>query len=124
MSDFNKVETKWNADDQKLQILMQLETSLEEAFLTFDFDSIYYLLRGYRRHTAPKFGADDRKTIAEELDKLSLILLEYKKYKTEELKNKFYLGAEDFFLTISQALKEAGVYYREGRDASKAILMR
>lgn len=117
-------ETKWNADDQKLAILMNIEDSLESAFLEWDFDAIYAFLRSYRRHALPKFGLKDQEKINEKIEALSNTLNIYKIEKKPEQKSKFYLDAEDLFLFISQKLKEAGVYYREGKDARHAVLER
>ena len=43
---------------------------------------------------------------------------------TEDDAKEFYLKAEELFLEISQNLKESGFYYREGKDASHAVLRR
>lgn len=118
------VETKWNADEQKLYILMAIEDELGMAFLNYDYDAIYRLLRVYRLHTNPKFSLKEQEGIKQKLVELSNILTKYKKEKSEELIRNFYLNAENLFLIISQGLKEAGVYYREGRNASNAILQR
>jgi len=121
---FNKIETKWNADDEKLEIVIELEKNLEDAFLSFDFDAIYTLLRAYRRQTLPKFVLTEQKNINTKMDSLTESLQKYQTQKTEKLKKEFYINAEDLFLQISQLLKEAGVYYREGKNASHAILER
>ena len=102
---FNRVETKWNADEEKLRIVMDIETSLESAFLSYDLEAIYNLLRAYRRHTRPKFNAVEQKEIDNAMNDLTTSLQEYNRNKNEELKIKFYLGAEDLFLKISQNVK-------------------
>lgn len=121
---FNRVETKWNADEEKLRIVMDIETSLESAFLSYDLEAIYNLLRAYRRHTRPKFSDKEQKGIDEAINVLTTTLQEYNKNKSETLKIKFYLGAEDLFLKISQSVKESGIYYREGKNAGNAILQK
>jgi hypothetical protein len=124
MSDWNRIETKWNADDDKFRIIMEIERELEIAFTTYDLSAIYTLLRSYRRQTNCKFNTNAQGKIEEEMVELSNLFNNYKKTKSEESRKQFYLSAENFFLNISQALKEAGVYFREGRDASTAILRR
>ena len=124
MSDFNKVETKWNTDNQKYSIVMEIEEALETAFITFSMDDIFNLLRAYRRQTRPKFSKTDQKKIDDDLEKLTEALEKYKQQNTLNLKKDFYLEAEKLFLFISQLLKEEGVYYREGKNASHAILER
>lgn len=124
MSDWNTVETKWNADQEKFLMIMDIEKALEEAFITYDIDNIYTLLRAYRRQTQTKFEEKAQKILQTDIDEISRKYEKYKKDKSENNKKDFYLYAEGFFLGISQALKNAGVYFREGRDASKAILQR
>lgn len=123
-SSFNKVETKWNADNEKYSMVMEIETALETAFLSFDYEQIYNLIRAYRRQTYPKFKVKEQKQIDTDLDTLTKSLEAYKKLKTTEAGKNFYLEAEKLTLYISQLLKNAGIYYREGRDASHAILER
>ena len=124
MSDFNKVETKWNTDNQKYSVVMEIEEALEMAFLTFALDDIYNLLRAYRRQTLPKFKKTDQDKIDKDLENLSITLQEFKKQNSVYLQKEYYLKAENLFLYISQLLKEEGVYYREGKNASHAILER
>lgn len=124
MSDYNKTETKWNTDNEKYSIVMEIEVGLEQAFLTFKTDDIYNLLRAYRRQTLPKFKSTEQTKINNSLNKLTETLTEYNKMKSDLLSKKFYLEAEELFLYISQLLKEEGVYYREGKNASHAVLER
>lgn len=124
MSDYNKVETKWNADSEKFMMIMDIEKSLEESFLSYDLDNIYNLLRAYRRQTNTKFIQTSQEELSKDLNVLSNLLSKFKQDRTEINKINFYLYAEDFFLKISQALKKAGVYFREGKDASNAVLER
>lgn len=120
----NTIETKWNADEYKVSLLMNIEEELENAFLNYDCDQIYSLLRSYRRQTNPKFRGKVQEDIKEKLGKLSKKLIEMKKAKDRKGVEEFYQEAEELFLVISQKLKEAGIYYREGRNASNAILER
>ena len=121
---FTNPETKWNADDQKLSIVMNIEDALASSFLEWDLEGIYQLLRLYRLQTNPKFKKTIQDEIESELNILSSLLREYIKSEEEKTKEEFYKKAEDLFLKISQELKIAGVYYREGRNASHAILER
>jgi hypothetical protein len=118
------VETKWNADDQKLHMLMEIEAELEEAFINSDFEKIWIFMGSYRRHSNTKFGLNEQKeinTCFEELkDRYSLVL---EKKDVNSISN-FYSYAEGLFLKISQKLKESGIYYREGKNASHAVLQR
>jgi len=124
MSGFNSVETKWNADNEKMAIVISLEQNLTEAFAEYDYDKIYTLLRVYRLNADPKFNDTDRKTIKKDLDNLSKKLILFQETKKEEDLKEFFLLAEDFFLAISRGLKEAGIYFREGKNASHAVLQR
>lgn len=117
-------ETKWNADDQKLLMVMNIEDALVNSFIEWDLDGIYILLRAYRLQTNPKFNGTEQKQITDTLDILSNLLIDYNKSKSEKNRKDFYLMAEELFLEISQRLKESGVYFREGKNASHAILER
>jgi len=117
-------ETKWNADDQKIKILMEIEAELEEGFLNKDVDAINDFLWAYRRQIFPKFKDSVQKYINENFEKLEKTYNEFKKTKRVEDYNKFYSLADGIFLYISQKIKEAGIYYREGKNASHAILER
>jgi len=119
-----EVETKWNADNEKMAIIIALEQKLTEAFTKYDYGEVYTLLRVYRLNADPKFSETSRAEIAKDLDKLSIIFSKLKKEYKEETAQAFMLDAEDFFLSISRGLKKAGIYFREGRDASNAILER
>lgn len=121
---FNTVETKWNADEQKLKMLMEIEGELEEAFLTKDAPKIYDYMGSYRRHSITKFTNGIQKTINENFETLSLKFQNFLKEKDEKSFNSFYAFAEGLFINISQKIKEAGIYYREGKSASHAILQR
>lgn len=124
MTGFNSVETKWNADNEKMDILMQLETTLTEAFTSYNYEAIYSLLRSYRLNADPKFNKTERENIKVKLDKITELYNTLKKTKTKEDASEFFLQAEEFFLIISRGLKEAGIYFREGKNASHAILER
>lgn len=117
-------ETKWNSDEEKLQMVMAIELALEESFMQWDLENIYSLLRAYRRQTAPKFSEKSQEDLTNQLKKISTKLEDYRRTKKEIDKKIFYDSAEDLFLKISNALKQAGVYYREGKNASHAILER
>ncbi len=124
MADYDKIEVKWNADEEKLKILLSIERELTSAFLNYELDEIYTLLRVYRIHASTKFSATIQQSIKNELDELSLILDKYKRTRNKEIQKKYYLTAENYFLKISNLLKEAGIYFRENKSASTAILQR
>lgn len=117
-------ETKWNADDQKLMMVMNIEDALVNSFLEWDLENIYMLLRVYRLQTNPKFSQIEQDKIEKQLDNISFLLNRYNQFKYEKDMKDFYHVAEELFLKISQGLKESGVYYREGKNASHAILER
>jgi hypothetical protein len=121
---FNSVETKWNADDSKLHMLMEIEAELEETFLNYDYNGIYKWLGSYRRHANAKFRTGEQNEIKELFDELTNRLIKLDNEKSVEAQTNFYSYAEGLFLKISQKLKEAGIYYREGKNASHAILER
>ena len=121
---FNSVETKWNADDEKFIIVMSIEDKLTNAFMNYDYQNIYTFLRVYRLHTAPKFDSKIQDNMKETLEELSKLLKSLVEKKSEDDAKEFYLKAEELFLEISQNLKESGFYYREGKDASHAVLRR
>lgn len=121
---FNNVETKWNADDQKLHMLMEIEAELEESFLNYNFEDIYKWLGSYRRHSNSKFRKTEQEEIKNHFEELDIKFKELKKETNIKNATIFYSFAEGLFLKISQKLKEAGIYYREGKNASHAILER
>lgn len=124
MADYDKIETKWNADEEKLRIILEIEKGLTNAFLNYNLEDIYLLLRSYRLHCDSKFKDGTKEELEKELNELSVSLENYKKTKQIKFKKDFYLKAEDYFLKISNLLKNAGVYFRENRSASTAILQR
>jgi hypothetical protein len=121
---FNSVETKWNADDEKLHMLMEIEANLENAFIDNDLRGIYKYLGAYRRHSVTKFGTTDQNSINENFNELTEKFNKVFTDKDIASQTNFYSYAEGLFLTISQKLKEAGVYYRENKSAQHAILHR
>jgi len=127
MGDYdNGVKTKWNADDTKIQMIMIIESELESAFLSYDYEGIFRVINSYARQTGSKFKekeeASNFKIIEKELTPI-IIKFRKKEAKLEEL-NKFYQEAQKLFLLISRKLKSAGIYFREGKNASHAILER
>lgn len=118
------VETKWNADNEKMAMIIDLEANLSEAFANYDYSTIYTLLRVYRLNTDPKFSDTDRDTLEKYLGEISKLFYKLKKENSDENAQAFMLKAEDFFLSISRALKRAGIYFREGKSAQHAILER
>jgi hypothetical protein len=121
---FYSVETKWNADDQKLHMLMEIEAELEEGFLEKDHQKIWDFLGAYRRHSLSKFRITEQKEINSLFEELKEKYNNFLENKYVENFNSFYSFAEGLFLAISQKIKEAGIYYREGRDARHAVLER
>lgn len=121
---FNTVETKWNADNEKMDIIMQLESAITEAFTSYDYDSLFSLLRVYRLNADPKFSKTSRDELKKDIEKITELYNTLKETKTLESASAFYLEAEEFFLAISRGLKEAGIYFRENKSASTAILQR
>ena len=127
MTGFNTtVQTQWNADNEKILMLMSIEKSLEEAFYKYDYEEIYKLIRAYTRQVDCKFLPTSAKILWDNINKdiTPLISKIRAKSASVEEKNEFYNECEQHFLTISRKLKESGVYFREGRNASHAILQR
>ncbi len=124
MADYDKIETKWNADEEKLKIILSIEREITGAFLNYNLDEIYNLLRVYRIHASSKFKKVTNEELTEELNEISCILNKYKLTKQINLKKEFFIRAEKYFMKISSLLKESGIYFRENRSASTAILQR
>lgn len=124
MADYDKIETKWNADEEKLKIILSIEREITGAFLNYNLDEIYNLLRVYRIHASSKFKKPTNEELTEELNEISCILNKYKLTKQINLKKDFFIRAEKYFMKISSLLKESGIYFRENRSASTAILQR
>jgi hypothetical protein len=121
---FTSPETKWNADDQKITLLMEIEAELEEGFITKDIEKIFDYIGAYRRQTYPKFINRIKNEIDKYFIELENLYITYRKNRRPEDFNRFYTRAEHLFLYISQKVKEAGIYFREGRSASTAVLER
>lgn len=118
------IETKWNADNEKMTILLNLEDQITQALMEYDYGRIYSLLRVYRLNADPKFSNKEQPKLEEEMDKLTNSFLRLQKDNSDINKSTFVLLAENFFLKISRGLKGAGIYFREGRNANNAILER
>lgn len=126
--DYSSNQTEWNADDDKLRLILAIEASLEEAFINYSYEDIYIYSRAYKREVVAKFSGKDNETVLKNINELMKKLTEkYKRLletKTDIAKNDFYVTAEELFEYISSQLKKAGVYFREKRGATTAVMQR
>ena len=123
-STFN-VKTIWNMDEARLKSLNTYMVLCEDSFVCWDLDNLYTYLKAIRRIAAGKF----RKTEVEELDKKFEELEKIKRKMDEDNAEqsdsiKFYDKGDEIYLELNRLMKAHGLFFREGRDPTKAALER
>ena len=119
------VKTIWNMDEQRLKSLNTYMVLCEDSFSCWDLNSLYTYLKAVRRIASAKF----RKTELDDLDKKFEELEEIKRKMDDDREDetdsvKFYNKADDIYLQLNRLMKTHGLFFREGRDPTKAALER
>ena len=124
-STFN-VKTIWNMDEARLKSLNTYMVLCEDAFVCWDLNNLYVYLKSIRR------------VISGKITKKQLEGLDIKFRGLEKLKRamddddnddesnpvKFYNKADEIYIDLNRLMKAHGLFFREGRDPTKAALER
>lgn len=120
------VKTIWNMDEARLKSLNTYMVLCEDAFVCWDLNNLYVYLKSIRRVVSGK------------ITKKELANLDIKFGELEELKRKmdsdgnddesnpikFYHKADDIYIDLNRMMKGHGLFFREGRDPTRAALER
>ncbi len=124
-SSFN-VKTIWNMDEARLKSLNTYMVLCEDSFACWDLNNLYIYLKSIRRVISGKIT---RKQL-EELDK-KFESLEKIKRKMDDDGNddesdsvRFYNKSDDIYVDLNRLMKAHGLFFREGRDPTRAALER
>ncbi len=123
-STFN-VKTIWNMDEARLKSLNTYMVLCEDAFVCWSLNEIYTYLKAIRRIASGKFSPKQLKeldTKFSELEKIKRKMDEDNNDETDSVK--FYNQADDIYLELNKLMKAHGLFFREGRDPTKAALER
>lgn len=139
-------QSKWNFDGAELYIIFQYKTQFLEFLDVWDLENAYWKLRRMRGELDAKLKREHNKLLDsmeeekekkvkvtekqladEKLEELTVIREQYKIDNNKnnlELKNKFYIALEEFYLFLCFLMKKHGLYFREGEDSTFAVLRR
>jgi len=122
----NPGETKWNIDDARMKSLEFYLEQLEFAFLEWDIEGINKYIRAVIRvilgtgsksdNDALKKGKEDLEKTKREIDKTNEPSIK----KQKEIK--FYNLADKLLEEINKQNTTSGVYFRKGKDPTKAAI--
>ena len=111
-------------DESRLKSLNQYMVVCEDAFVNWDLDNIYIYMKSIRRIASGKF----KKTELEDLDKLFGELEDFKRIMDSKLQIdmkdsvKYFNKADEIYLKLGKLMVSHGLFFREGRDPTRAAL--
>lgn len=110
----SEIQAKWNFDEAQLRRIDYLLTLVTAHFQNWDLENLYWGLRSVRREINAKLTPKERIECKENLE---LLELERNKFISEQKKQQdFFLSCEDFYLYLTEKIKEHGLYFRESND--------
>ncbi len=124
-SSFN-AKTIWNMDESRLKSLNQYMVLCEDAFVNWDLDNIYIYMKSIRRIASGKF----KKSEMTQLDTLFSELEKFKRIMDAKLQIdakdscEYYNKADEIYVKLNVLMKSHGLFFREGRDPTRAALER
>ncbi len=123
-STFN-VKTIWNMDEARLKSLNTYMVLCEDAFVCWDLNNLYTYLKAIRRIASGKFRKTELETLDKKFEKLEGIKRKMDDDREDESDSvKFYNKADEIYLELNRLMKAHGLFFREGRDPTKAALER
>lgn len=138
----------WNVDGAQLYVIFQIKTEASIYLTNWDLENSYWRLRDLRREVDAKLNRkkiekcnvrvtiDGKTEIVEknltQKEKVDYLLDELTKEreifliseKDVENYSRFYLVLEEFYMLLSELMKEHGLWLREGEDPSQAFRRR
>lgn len=119
-------KTIWNMDEQRLKSLNTYMVLCEDAFVCWDLNNLYVYLKSIRRVISGKITRNQLKDLDKKFEKLEEL-----KRKMDDDDNgddnepiKFYDKADEIYVDQNRLMKAHGLFFREGRDPTKAALER
>ncbi len=123
-STFN-VKTIWNMDEARLKSLNTYMVLCEDAFVCWDLNNLYTYLKAVRRIASGKFSTKQLKELDSKFSDLEEIKRKMDDDNEDESDSiKFYNQADKIYLELNRLMKAHGLFFREGRDPTKAALER
>jgi len=120
----NPGETKWNIDNARMQVMEYYLEQLETAFLDWNIPLINQYTRAVARSILGTGKAEGETKIKQGLKELEAMKRKIDSNedddKAEELIVKFYNKAEEILEEIHRQNTIAGVYFRRGKDPTRA----
>lgn len=139
----------WNIDAAEDYAIFEAKIKFVNCMLEWNLEGAYWAVRTLRMELDAKLQRGDKKydelikklkgdnkkeskkeTEKEIVDQL-LVELETKRTEyneatipSEELRGKFYLMLEAFYMHLCYLMKKHGIYFREGEDSRLAVLRR
>lgn len=119
-------KTIWNMDESRLKSLNNYMVLAEDAFVNWDLDNIYIYMKSIRRIASGKFKK-------KELDELDVLFGKLEKVKRTmdsqlEINRKdqveYYNKADEIYVKLNVLMKSHGLFFREGKDPTRAALER
>lgn len=147
----NTQQTVWNFDGAELFEIFEIKKDFIYYLDNWDLENAYWKLRSMRRELdavlkrkqkrfdgihlteeekkkskEKKKKKSEKETVDGDLKDLSDIRNKYVKENnhSDEDKTKFYTALENFYLNLCYIMKSHGLYFREGEDATFAVLRR
>ena len=122
----NPGETKWNIDDARMKSLEFYLENLEMAFISWDLDGINRWLRAVIRVILGTGNKSEETIIKNEIKRLEEIKRDIDSQKEgidiNKKKIEFYSKAEEILEEINRQNVTSGVYFRKGKDPTKAAI--
>lgn len=137
-------QSVWNIDGAELYAIFGIKEKIIEDFQTWKLEGVYWGIRDLRREVDAKMkrsvakaveeiekekGKGKKKSEKELLDEwIEEIDKARKKFNSsnqdDAAKVEFYLILEKVYMNICYTMKRHGLYFREGEDATFAVLRR
>lgn len=140
-----EIQALWNVDAAQLYVIFQIKTDASLYLTGWELEKAYWKLRDLRREIDAKLRREkpkkymvrdkEGKKVAKEITQKEMVdyLLDELTKEREVFNNseksnedysRFYLILEEFYMTLSELMKEHGLYLREGDDPSQAFRRR
>ncbi len=120
------VKTIWNMDEARLKSLDGYLILCDDCFSVWDLGGIYSNLQSIYRIASAKFTntqGEEIEKLFEELEKIKR-LMDDDDNDDESNPVKFYKKCNQMYIKLGRLMKAHGLYFREGKDPTKAALDR
>lgn len=124
-STFN-AKTIWNMDEARLKSLNIYMILVEDAFVCWDLNNLYVYLKSIRRVVSGKITRNQLKDLDNKFEDLEKIKrrMDDDNIDDDDDSVKFYNKADGIYVDLNRLMKAHGLFFREGRDPTKAALER